>query len=107
MTNETAVTNGCGYHCDRCDQTFHSLVTLAEHVCSKPQATPKTYRSSSGKEIPLHELADTYLVNIVRKMEKAMPDGGCPPLYPDLLLELRKRPQQTQDYYLERRASGK
>lgn len=67
-------------------------------------APVKTYRSSSGKEIPLAEIPDTYLVNIVRKMERQDAEN---PFLTDLLAELKKRPQQTQDFYLERRAAGK
>ncbi|MDD5302963.1 MAG: hypothetical protein PHS14_07605 [Elusimicrobia bacterium] len=74
-------------------------------------STPvKAYRSSSGREIPLTELADTYLVNIIRKIEKNAGEqdpAGIHPLYQDLLAELKKRPQQAQAFYAERREAGK
>lgn len=79
----------------------------------EPTITPapvKTYRSSSGKEIPLKDLACTYLVNIIRKIEKSagpQDPAGVHPLYQDLLTELKTRPQQTQDFYNERLATGK
>lgn len=75
------------------------------------EQTVPVYTSSNGRSTPIDKMPDTHLVNAIRKMEKAcLGAGHVPgadfPLYPALLAELKRRPQQTQDWYLERRSKG-
>lgn len=70
-----------------------------------------TYRGSNGTETPVSKLADTYLVNIVRKMEKATPGvveiKDQFPIYPILKAELANRCEKTRAWYDERVREGK
>lgn len=68
-----------------------------------------TYRGSDGKETPISKLADTHLVNILRKIER-VPDFKTVdpgPLYAAMRCELTNRCEKTRAWYEERVREGK
>lgn len=74
--------------------------------------------SKDGRETPIEKMADTHLVNTIRRIEREADEISHDPrvvtapedhhpLYGALRAELLRRPQQAQDWYIERRKAGK